>query len=316
MFDRMEDAFAASVLDGLAQNPKRLEPKWFYDARGSALFDQICDLPEYYPTRTEAAILRDAAPEIAAEIGPGVVLYEPGAGSAEKARVLLDMLDSPAAFAPADICLEHVEQAAETLRADYPGLRIEALPLDFTARLALPEALRQAGPLVIFFPGSTIGNLQPADAAALMQRFRSEAGAEQLLIGVDLIKDEETLVAAYDDAAGVTAAFNRNLLVRIACELGADIDPDDFAHVAVFNRAESRVEMHLESRRDHTVTIRGQSFAFRAGERICTEHSYKYTPEGFIALAGKAGWQAVRHWTDASRQFGLFLFRPDASAPP
>lgn len=310
MLDETNEAFAASVIEGLAKTPKQLEPKWFYDSAGSALFDQICDLPDYYPTRTEASILREAAPDIAAAIGAGVVLYEPGAGSAEKARTLLDVLDRPAAFAPADICVEHVEQAADTLRALYPGLHIEALPLDFTASLALPARLRDMGPVAVFFPGSTIGNLEPSGAAALMRRFRDEIGAEQLLIGVDLIKDEPTLVAAYDDAQGVTAAFNRNLLVRINRELDGDFDVEAFRHVALFNGEENRIEMHLESERAQTVNIRGRRFGFAAGERIVTEYSYKYERAGFTSLAGKAGWSPVKSWTDSRDHFGVFLFRP------
>jgi dimethylhistidine N-methyltransferase len=308
MLDATNEAFAASVIDGLGQTPKQLEPKWFYDAAGSALFDQICDLPEYYPTRTEAKILRDAAFEIGEALGPGVVLYEPGAGSAEKARALLDVLDRPAAFAPADICLEHVEQAAATLRTLYPGLRIEALPLDFSAALSVPAHLREAGPVVVFFPGSTIGNLEPRDAATLMARFRDEAGAERLLIGVDLVKDERTLVAAYDDAAGVTAAFNKNLLTRINRELDGDFDLDAFAHVALFNRAESRIEMHLESLPRQTVNVRDYRFSFQPGERIVTEYSYKYADDDFVALAAEAGWKIQNRWIDEDGQFGVFLF--------
>ena len=312
MLDATNEAFSASVLEGLAQTPKLLEPKWFYDAAGSALFDQICDLPEYYPTRTEARILHDASVEIAQALGPGVVLYEPGAGSAEKARTLLDVLDRPAAFAPADICLEHVEQSAATLRTLYPGLRIEALPLDFSAALSVPSHLQEAGPVVVFFPGSTIGNLEPRDAAALMARFRHEAGAERLLICVDLVKDEQTLVAAYDDADGVTAAFNKNLLTRINRELEGDFDLDAFAHVALFNRAESRIEMQLESLRAQTVSVRDQQFPFAAGERIVTEYSYKYATADFVGLAADAGWKFENRWVDADSHFGVFLFSPMA----
>jgi dimethylhistidine N-methyltransferase len=306
MFDRTEDAFAASVIEGLSQTPKRLEPKWFYDAEGSRLFDRICDLPEYYPTRAETAILTAEADAIAAEIGPDATLWEPGAGSAVKARILLDALERPAAYAPVDICADHVAHAAEALRADYPDLRVEPGPLDFTAPLD-PPTRHGEGPVTAFFPGSTIGNLDPDAAADLMRRFREEAGAERLLIGADLVKDETTLVAAYDDTQGVTGAFNRNLLARINRELGGDFDLDAFAHRAVFDRQASRIEMRLESLQPQVVTVRGERFAFAQGEQIVTEHSYKYDPRAFAALARRGGWARPRVWTGVGL-FGVFLF--------
>ncbi len=304
--------FAASVLEGLSRKPKSLDPKWFYDARGSALFDAICDLEEYYPTRTEAAILRAAAGEIAPLIGPGAILFEPGAGSATKTRLLLDALDAPAAYVPADISSEHLNGTVVRLRQDYPGLRVEPAPLDFTAPIVLPPSLSPAGietaPITVFFPGSTIGNFAPDAARSLLRRFRAETHARRLLIGVDLIKDEARLVAAYDDRDGVTAAFNLNLLVRINRELGADIDVDGFRHVAVFNAAHSRIEMHLESLKAQTASVAGQQIAFDAGERICTEHSHKYTIDGFHALAASAGWAGGVHWTDPDRLFAVLLY--------
>ena len=304
--------FAASVLDGLSRQPKSLDPKWFYDARGSALFDAICELEEYYPTRTEAAILRQAADEIAPLLGPGAVLFEPGAGSATKTRLLLDALVSPMAYVPADISEEHLNGTAVRLRQDYPGLRVEPAPLDFTAPIALPptlsSAVSDASPITVFFPGSTIGNFTPEAARSLLRRFRTETHARHLLIGVDLIKDEARLVAAYDDRDGVTAAFNLNLLTRINRELGADIDVDAFRHVALFNAGQSRIEMHLESLKEQTAAIAGHRIVFAAGERICTEHSHKYTIESFGGLAASAGWTSRAYWTDPEALFAVLLF--------
>ena len=304
--------FAASVLEGLSRQPKSLDPKWFYDARGSALFDAICALEEYYPTRTEAAILRASAGEIAPLIGPGAILFEPGAGSATKTRLLLDALVSPRAYVPADISAEHLNGTVVRLRQDYPGLRVEPAPLDFTAPIALPPALLPAGsagaPITVFFPGSTIGNFAPDAARSLLQRFRTETHARHLLIGVDLVKDTARLVAAYDDRQGVTAAFNLNLLVRINRELGGDIDIDAFRHVALFNTGDSRIEMHLESLKAQTVTVAEHRIGLDAGERICTEHSHKYTIDGFGALAASAGWTGCAHWTDPETLFAVLLF--------
>ena len=308
MSDDDSGAFAASVLDGLSRQPKSLDPKWFYDARGSALFDAICELEEYYPTRTEAAILRASAHQIAPLIGPGTILFEPGAGSATKTRLLLDALEAPLAYVPADISAEHLNGTVVSLRRDYPGLRVEPAPLDFTAPITLPPVLSDAAPITVFFPGSTIGNFATAAARALMARFRTETHARRLLIGVDLVKDPARLVKAYDDRDGVTAAFNLNLLVRINRELNGDIDIDAFRHVALFNTAASRIEMHLESLKDQTATIAGHRIAFAAGERICTEHSHKYTIDGFGALAGAAGWTAGAHWTDPEALFAVMLY--------
>jgi dimethylhistidine N-methyltransferase len=314
MFDRPLDPalepFARSVLDGLSRRPKRLEPKWFYDAEGSRLFEAITRLPEYYPTRAETAILTEAAEEIAARIGPGAALWEPGAGSLAKARLLLDAL-RPDVFAPMDISAEHLDGAAEALRAERPGLTVAPVAADFAEPFAPPPEARAARTLVAFFPGSTIGNLDPEAARALLARFRREAGADWLLIGVDLVKDEARLVAAYDDAQGVTAAFNLNLLARINRELEGTFDLDGFTHVARFDREASRVEMLLESRRAQQPQALGRRFRFAAGERMLTERSYKYRPDAFAALAAEAGWSRRGLWTGREALFAVFLFEAE-----
>ncbi|RLQ87348.1 L-histidine N(alpha)-methyltransferase [Notoacmeibacter ruber] len=310
MLDRTDPTFRESVLKGLAKDPKVLEPKWFYDAAGSALFDEICELPEYYPTRTEKSILEERAAEIASELGNDVILYEPGAGSLQKARILLEALEGLARFIPSDISAAHLEAAASDLRKAFPDIAIDPVACDFTKHLEMP-AIADDRPVTIFFPGSTIGNFEPGQAENLLRRFRKETGARQLLIGVDLVKDRETLVAAYDDAAGVTAAFNLNLLKRINRELEADFALHQFQHHALFNESRSRIEMHLESLCEQSVSISGERFDFRDGERIHTENSYKYTPERFASLAGKAGWVKPHLWTDQNRLFGVFLFQSE-----
>ncbi len=308
MLERLDTQFRDSVLNGLSQDPKTLEPKWFYDAEGSVLFDQICQLPEYYPTRTEAAILQERAGEIADALGEGVVLYEPGAGSLRKARIVLDALKNPAGFVPTDISATHLHRAAESLSCDFPDLPIDPVGCDFTKHLAMPAAIDKDMPVTLFFPGSTIGNFEPRQAETLLRRFRQETGAVHLLIGVDLVKNQETLVAAYDDRAGVTAAFNLNLLRRINRELDGDFSVDRFRHIALFNERKSRIEMHLESLGDQSVGIAGRRFDFVAGERIHTENSYKYSPEHFTELAASTGWGNPKFWTDAKSLFGVFLF--------
>ena len=300
--------FEASILAGLAAGPPTIEAKWLYDARGSALFDAITRLPEYYPTRTELAILRDHGAEIAAGLPPGAVLFEPGAGTGGKAAILLAAMDRPAAYLPADINVEHLRGALP----EGLGVPVRPLAMDFTASMRLPGDL--PGPVAAFFPGSTIGNFEPGPAGELLSRFRTEAGAASLVIGFDFVKDRETLEAAYDDAAGVTAAFNLNLLARINRELGADFDAAAFRHVAPWNAERSRVEMNLESLADQTVQVAGRPFRFRAGERIRTEHSYKHTLDGFRALAAEAGWHGGRVWTDPREWFAVGLFRAEGAA--
>jgi len=308
--------FAKSLLAGLAKPQKSLEPKFFYDRRGSELFEEITALDAYYPTRTEIGILERSASEIARAIGPGAVLAEPGAGALRKARIVLSALERPAAFAPGDISADHLKDAAAELAGDFPGLAIWPFKVDFDGPFDLPAEAAALGPVTVFFPGSTIGNFEPKAATALLRRFAGLANARKLLVGVDLKKDHNRLVRAYDDPEGVTAAFNLNLLVRANRELGADLDLDAFAHVARYDATQGRIEMHLESRRAQEVTVLGRRFAFRAGETIHTENSYKYDIAEFEAVAGSAGWTPDACWTDAERLFSVQLYTRPAETPP
>jgi dimethylhistidine N-methyltransferase len=298
--------FRADVLRGLRRPHKRIPCKYFYDDAGSRLFDHICELPEYYPTRTELAILRDQAPAMAGRLGPRCLIIEYGSGSGIKTRLLLDALDRPAAYLPVDIAREHLLRAAQTLAAERPGLAIRPVCADFTRAFALPHGLPKATRRAVYFPGSTIGNFGPRAARRLlrgMARLVGTGGA--VLIGVDLKKDPRVLERAYDDAAGVTAAFNKNLLVRINRELSGDFRPERFDHHALYNPAFGRIEMHLVSRRRQTVHVAGEGVELSEGEAILTECSYKYTVRGFQALAARGGLRAWQIWTDADRRFSV-----------
>jgi dimethylhistidine N-methyltransferase len=301
------DEFETDVVAGLSAPVKALSPKYFYDAEGSRLFEAITELAEYYPTRTEIALLRGAADEIAANFPPGAALVEFGSGASVKTRILLDAAPGLSAYVPVDISAEALADAARAIGRDYPDLPVIPLAEDFTTAFELPRKV--AGrPAVGFFPGSTIGNFAPQEATAFLARALHLLGpGAQLLVGIDLVKPEPELVAAYDDALGVTAAFNKNLLERINRELGGDFDLEAFAHRARWNAAESRIEMHLESLRDQTVQVAGRRFHFRAGETLHTENSYKFTVEGFARLAARAGWRLKQRWASAHPAFAVVL---------
>lgn len=304
-------AVEADVLNGLMQPQKWISPMYLYDARGSELFDRICELPEYYPTRTEMAILREHAEDIARRLGPRVMLIEPGSGNGDKARLLLAVLEDPAAFVPVEISREHLVEAAHALDDAFPGLEVLPVCADFSRRFELPTPGRAARRRVVFFPGSTIGNFAPRRAVELLVNFAGivgEGGA--ILIGVDLRKDRETLERAYNDAEGVTAEFNLNVLARLNRELGAGFETDAFVHRAIWNDADSRIEMHLVSERDQHMRIGEQRIDIAAGEYIHTESSYKYSLEGFAALAQTAGLEVVKVWTDSEQMFSLQLLEP------
>ena len=301
--------FRRDVTAGLAATPKTVPAKYFYDAEGSRLFEAICDLPEYYPTRTEIALLRDVAPEIARHIRPGTALVEFGSGASIKTRLLLDAAPHLGAYVPIDISETALSQAAIAIAADYPSLRVSPIAGDFTKPLVLPEAIR-ARPIVGFFPGSTIGNFTPAEAAHLLARSRSLLGdGASFLVGADMVKPVETLLAAYDDSQGVTAAFNKNLLVRINRELDGDFDLDAFDHRAVWNAGESRIEMHLVSRRAQQVGIGEDVFDFAEGETIHTENSYKFTPALIADIAARGGWRVETEWVSDAQPFATFLLK-------
>ena len=303
-----DSEFARDVIAGLSAKPKLLWAKYFYDDRGSELFEQITALPEYYPTRTELGILEARADDIARLIPAGAALVEFGSGSTAKARIVLRAAQV-VAYVPVDISAGFLNSEAARLRRDLPHLRILPVAADFTKPFALPAAI-SGRPRVGFFPGSTIGNFEPTQAADFLRHAARLLGAgAHFIVGVDLVKDERVLHAAYNDAAGVTAAFNLNLLRRINNELGADFDLGCFRHKAFFNQAQHRIEMHLESRVAQSVLVCGRVIQFAAGETIHTESSYKYTVESFQALAAQAGWSPAAVWTDAKGYFSLHALR-------
>src|SRR5216684_4899662 len=303
-FDEQTSAFASDVIDGLSQHPKRLSPKYFYDATGSELFEQITRLPEYYPTRTELTILRDRGSAISAIIPKGAALVEFGAGATTKVRLLLENC-AFGAYVPVDISGDFLNAQASGLRKDFPALAVYPVAADFTAPFVLPEEI--AGmPKVGFFPGSTIGNFEPHEACRFLRSARDILGkGAQMIIGADLEKNERVLHDAYNDASGVTARFNLNVLVRINRELGGNFDLSAFTHRAIYNRERHRIEMHLISKKTQTVRMLGTSFSFRPGESIHTENSYKYSVERFAALARGSGWTVRESWTDPNRMFSV-----------
>ncbi len=303
-FDR---AVADAALPGLLAARKTLPAKLFYDDEGCRLFGEITRLPEYYPTRTELALLREVAPEAVAGVPPCSALVEYGASDEGKAILLLDAAPGFAAYVPIDVAAGALAALAARLRRTRPKLAVHPVVADFLAPFALPRAVATM-PRTGFFPGSTIGNLEPDEARRFLATARQTLGAgARFLVGVDLRKDPAILVPAYDDAEGVTAAFNLNLLRRLNREAGAAFDLDAFAHRATWNPAEGRIEMHLVSLRPQTVRVAGQRIAFAAGETIHTENSYKHTEAGFQALAASAGWCSARVWTDPARLFSLHL---------
>ncbi len=292
------------ILAGFAARPKWASPKFFYDRRGSELFEKITEQPEYYPTRTEELILSLAAHDIAEIAGPEADLIELGSGASRKVRLLLEAL-RPSSYLGIDISDDFLRSSTLQLAADYPWLDVHALCADFCDELHLPEGFDSACPLA-FFPGSSIGNFTPTQAQQFLTRLHSLLPVGSgLLVGVDLIKSKTVLEAAYNDAAGVTEAFNLNLLERIRCELGSDIDPRRFMHKAIFNEGQSRIEMHLVSREAQDVTIKGRRFHFEAGESLHTENSYKYSLASFAALGRSAGFESIARWTDPQQLFSV-----------
>lgn len=306
--DAERAAFRDAVLDGLRRRPRTIPSKFLYDAAGSRLFEEITRFDDYYPTRIEIGILRERAGEIARHAGAGAALVEFGSGSDRKVRLLLDALERPRAYVPIDISRSYLEAATAALARDYPRLPLMPVHADFTRPVALPDL--GPGPLLGFFPGSTIGNFLPAEAAAFLRDAARTLGPGALMaIGADLRKDPAILHRAYDDPKGVTACFDLNLLKRINRELGGTFDTGRFAHRAPYDATEGRVEMHLESLADQEVRVAGERFAFAAGETIHTENSYKFTPDGFAALARGSGWAPLACWTDPREMFSVHLLR-------
>lgn len=312
---KADPQFRADVLAGFAARPQRAIPaRWFYDRLGSELFEEITRLPEYYPTPTEVALLKQNCGEIGRLAGPGRAVVEFGSGSSAKTPILLGCVE-PAAYVPVDISGEFMRHSVTALAGAFPGLPVMPLEADFTSPLTLPDAVRNM-PRLGFFPGSTIGNMVPSAAIDLLRVMRATLGpGALLLIGIDRLKDAETLVRAYDDTQGVTAAFNLNLLHRINRELDGDIPVSAFRHAALWNGWDARIEMHLEATRNLAFTIDGSRFTMALGETIHTENSHKYGTEGARLLLRAGSWLPVRHWTDPEKKFALILARAEPLQP-
>ena len=301
--------FLADVIAGLSSNPRTIPCKYFYDERGAALFQKICELPEYYVTRTEIDILDRRRADIASQLGPSVELIGLGTGAGTKTRILIEALENPAVYIPVDISEKQLRQSTSLFRKIFRDLEILPVCADYLQPVALPSPRHKAARNIVYFPGSTIGNFEPDEAVQFLRRIANVCrGGGGLLIGVDLKKDRQVLEAAYNDSAGVTAEFNLNLLERINRELGANFDLDQWRHRAIYNATAGRIEMHLISETDQFVHLNEHKFHFRRGEKIVTEFSYKYTPQEFAALAGEAGFEFVRMWSDDARLFGVFYF--------
>jgi len=316
---RVDPQFEADVLDGLDDDQKHLPSIWLYDRRGSELFEEITEVAEYYPTRTETRLLAGLAPELESEIGGVHSLVEIGSGSSRKTRLLLGAMHSLVRYVPVDISAEFLHDAAAGLARDFPRLAIQPVVADFTGPFTLPAptvagATDDPAGNLGFFPGSTIGNFTPDAAVALMAQLGRALGPRsRLLIGVDTTQDPALLIPAYDDAAGVTAEFNLNLLDRINRELDGDFDRRDFRHLARHDPQQGRIEMHLVSQRDQQVRVRGRTFAFAEGETIHTENCYKYAPTQFLHMAHAAHWRCERSWQDGGRTgFTVYLLRREA----
>ena len=307
VIDTVTTEFATDVVAGLTATPKRLSPKYFYDSTGSALFERITELPEYYPTRREIGILTEHASDIAGLIPRGAALVEFGSGSSTKTRILLSAAKTLAAYVPVDISAQFLHQQMVGLRREYPKVAMLPVAADFTKPFDLPDAA-QTMPRAGFFPGSTIGNFEPHEAAAFLRHAARILGpGAAFIVGVDLVKDTQILKKAYNDSQGVTAKFNLNLLTRINRELGAKFNPACFEHHAFFNRDRSRIEMHLASLKRQRIKVCGECIEFRAGETIHTENSYKYSIDSFRALARGAGWTPAAVWTDADNYFSVHV---------
>jgi len=312
-----DNAFCRDLIAGLSQTPRRIAPKYLYDAEGSALFDRICELPEYYPTRTERSILERRGREIAEIVGPHADIIEFGAGSLEKIRILLKSFDAralPRRYFPIDISAAHLEDAASRLHTEYPWLQIRPVAADYMHEDQLGGLDASTGRRVGFFPGSTIGNFDEHEAMAFLRLAARLLEGGGLLVGVDLVKDPQTLHRAYNDAQGVTAAFNLNLLRRANAELSADFDLSEFAHYAFYDPRKQRIEMHLISRCAQTVRVAGQTFHFEEGESLHTENSHKFTIEGFRKLAVAAGFRPGPVWTDEARLFSVHWLESPATS--
>jgi len=296
----------AEIVEGLRRPEKSISPKYFYDERGSQLFDAITHLPEYYPTETELGIMRDNMAELAELVGPQASLIEYGSGSSRKTRTLLDSLDRLAVYVPVDISADHLLESADTIRSEFPGLEVLPVVADFTRPFALPSPSIMPLRNIIYFPGSTIGNFTPQAAQELLEVMYGEAGeGGALLIGVDLQKDAGVIERAYNDSAGITAEFNLNMLIHLNREFGFDFDLDTYSHSARYDTVEGRVEIRLTSSKDQTITTGDEEISIAAGEAILTEYSHKYTLDSFATMAHQAGFRVKKVWVDSERLFSV-----------
>ena len=301
--------FFADVIAGLSGSPRSIPCKYFYDERGAMLFQKICELPEYYITRTEIDILDRNRADIASRLGPNIELIGLGTGAGTKTRILIEALESPAVYIPVDISERQLGASTALFRKIFPNVEVLPVCADYLQPVVLPSPSRKPARNVVYFPGSTIGNFEPNETLEFLHRIANVSCRDGgLLIGVDLKKDQRVLEAAYNDSAGVTAQFNLNLLERVNRELAADFDLDQWRHRAIYNSNAGRIEMHLISEIDQFVRLDDQKFHFRRGEKIITEFSYKYAPEEFAELAGKAGFEFTQMWSDDARLFGVFYF--------
>jgi len=300
--------FLDDVITGLSLAQKQLSPKYFYDEFGAKIFERICTTPEYYPTRTETMILKNNVAEIARKIGPNATLIEYGSGALEKVKIILEALEKPRALVPLDISKEQLKVAAKKIKTEFPHLNVLPISGDFTKPIKLPKSLLNAEKQVAFFPGSTIGNFEKEGAIDFLKSVKATVGENGLmLIGVDLQKDRDTILKAYNDEAGVTSEFNKNILIRINRELGGNFNLNDFEHIASYNEEHHRVEMHLRSLAVQTVCISGIKFSFDLNETIHTENCYKYTHKSFSDLAEAAGFFPADYWTDSNDLFTVVL---------
>lgn len=316
-----DPAFVSDLIAGLSVRPRAIAPKWFYDYRGSELFDAICRQPEYYPTRTELALLRTVSQYLADERrargSHGLEIVEFGAGAQRKIDNLVEGLDGPLHYVPVDISDDYLHEAADRLRQRRPQLHVRPVVADLTAAFSIEDSTaNDTCDRLGFYAGSSIGNFQPDEAIDLLERFGRSLQRGDLLIGVDLVKSPQRLHAAYNDAAGMTAAFNLNLLQRANDQAGADFNLHDWAHAALYNPPQRRIEMHLMSLRDQTVRIAGHRFEFEEGDSVHTENSYKYTVSGFARLARAAGWRPDRVWVDEQGLFSLHRLQWQGDSAP
>ena len=297
--------FLQEVSFGLSKKNKELNSKWFYDFRGSKIFEQITRLKTYYPTRTERKILKDNKIEIANKIGKRAVLIEPGAGDFKKIAIFLNSLDKPKKYIPLDISEDYINKISQSFKKKFPKITIAPKGYDFSRNNKLPFKINSSENIIIFFPGSTIGNFKEKDAVKFLKMLKLKFKAKKIIIGADLVKDIPTLITAYDDKKGVTAKFNKNILRRINTELGADIDLNSYEHLAIYNKQKKRIEMRLKSKRRNNIRINGSNYLIKKNEEIHTENSHKYTIKSFKNLANKAGWKLDKTWVDDKKLFSV-----------